>query len=319
LSGELHATEQSIMLRSGDAFMARALDHRLSTRQVDDGERGMWIDAFGFRGSFDGDGNASGGDYRSSGIAGGGDLTLQLGTRVGIALGYSQGNTDLDRSGAGKANLDSYHFALYGEHVTGPWQFKAAGAFSRHNVDTRRRIDYGSVSRRARADYNGDQLSAYFTAMYNMDASNGVRLAPFGTLQYSRLDRDSFRESGADSLNLDVEDETSNSLYSTLGVRANWDLHWQRTHIEPELRLGWSHQFMDRNGTMNAAFAATPSRDGYQGFQIKGVRTPRDSAVIGVGLTATTGKNSRVFLNYNGSFNRDQREHGLFAGLRISW
>jgi uncharacterized protein with beta-barrel porin domain len=319
LSGELHATVQSTVVRSGDRFLSVVADRRLGAATFSSGGKRVWVDALGFRGTIEDDGNASGADYRSGGIAAGFDWTARPELRIGAALGYSRGDTDLDRSGAGSADVESYHFGLYGEYARGPWQLQGAAAYGLHGIETARYLDYGSISRRAEADYNADQYSAYLRGSCDLRGPGGSLLQPFASLAYSQLHRESFKESGADSLDLDVDDETTESLYSTVGARAAWDLQWRQARIRPELRLGWAHQFLDRNGEITANFMATPRAAGYQSFEVRGVEAGRDSLVIGAGVTADVGKNAQVFLSYDGVVNGDLTEHALLGGVRVSW
>jgi outer membrane autotransporter protein len=319
LSGELHASAADSLLRQGDAFLATAIERQASAQEVMEGGRRIWVDAFGRFGSVDWDGNASGADYRSAGVAGGLDVEVTPATRLGLAVGYSRGSTDLDRTGGGEAETDSYHLGLYGEYEDGPWNLRAAGAYSWHDVETERQIRYGRVDRRAEADYDADQFSAYLRAAYSLQAADGSTVQPFASLAYSRLDRPGFRESGADSLNLEVDGETMESLVSTLGVRAIWDREWGKTRVRPELRVGWAHQFLDGFGELTAHLAGAPGRSGYRDFTVRGPQTGRDAMVVGAGLTAEIGKSSRLFLSYDALVNGDRTDQAVVGGIRVTW
>ena len=108
-------------------------------------------------------------------------------------------------------------------------------------------------------------------------------------------------------------------MYSTIGVRAAWDLQWGDTRIKPELQLGWAHQFLDQIGKIMASFAATPVAAGYQGFNVQGAQTGRDALAIAAGLTAGLGKRTRLFLSYQGLVDGDRNEHSLLGGIRVMW
>jgi outer membrane autotransporter protein len=142
---------------------------------------------------------------------------------------------------------------------------------------------------------------------------------PFASLAYSRLDRPGFRESGADSLDLEVDGETMESLVSTLGVRAIWDREWGKTRVRPELRVGWAHQFLDGFGELTAHLAGAPGRSGYRDFTVRGPQTGRDAMVVGAGLTAEIGKSSRLFLSYDALVNGDRTDQAVVGGIRVTW
>jgi uncharacterized protein with beta-barrel porin domain len=319
LSGELHATTQGVLMRSGDWFLATAVDRAARLQQVQEEGRTVWLDVYGGLGSVDGDGNASAADYRASGLALGVDYAVDPATRLGVAFGYSSSTTDLDRAGAGEADADTYHIALYGEYADGPWDLRGAATYSRHGVEATRHIAYGSVARVAEADYDANQYTLYLRGGYDLPGPALSTLQPYVSLAYSRLDRPDFNETGAGSLDLQVEDETTESLVSVLGLRARWDQEWGKARVQPELRIGWAHQFLDDTDVMSANLAGAPSALGYQGFTVRSPATGRDSLVLGAALTAEVGKSTRLFLSYDGVMNGDQSDHAFVGGVRVEW
>src|SRR6185436_905618 len=95
-----------------------------------------------------------------------------------------------------------------------------------------------------------------------------ARVTPFARLQGSTSTQNAFSESGADSLNLSVAQQTTNSLRSVLGaqfvgtiVRMDWTF-----------RLGWSHEFADTSRPVTASFAGAPAL----GFTTNGAAAPRE-------------------------------------------
>ncbi len=109
----------------------------------------------------------------------------------------------------------------------------------------------------------------------------------------------------------------TNSFRTTLGARflsrieAN-----QSLLLVPEVRAGWSHEFGDDNGTMQARFAGT---GGGSGFSVEGVRYERDMALIGAGVTAHTDGGFSVFAGYDIGVGGDQLLHTLTAGVRYAF
>ena len=188
VGGELHATTQGSLLRAGDAFLSTAVDRSLNAWRKEDANRAVWVDGFGVYGSPDSDGNASGADYRTSGIATGIDVAAGTNTRLGLAFGFSNGSTDLDRSGAGSADADSLHVALYGAYEEGPWNLRSALAYNRHDVDGRQSAHSGTIDRIAKAWYDASQYSAYVRGSGSVAMTTDASLQPFVTLAWSQLD-----------------------------------------------------------------------------------------------------------------------------------
>src|SRR4029079_18306903 len=103
--------------------------------------------------------------------------------------------------------------------------------------------------------------------------SFGGFVTPFARLQASTATQAGFSESGADSLNLIVASQTTNSLRTVLGAQlgAGLDLGW-REKLNMVFRLGWSHESADLNRPVTAAFTGAPAFN----FTTQGAVAPRD-------------------------------------------
>jgi fibronectin-binding autotransporter adhesin len=116
--------------------------------------------------------------------------------------------------------------------------------------------------------------------------------------QYTYAGIGGFTETGADSLDLALDQQNANSLRTNLGARLayNWEVGSNITLI-PELRGFWMHEFLNnpRNISSSLDGGADPSFD-YE------TETPyRDSVFGGVGVSARFGErwNASAFYNVN--------------------
>src|SRR4029079_15201541 len=93
--------------------------------------------------------------------------------------------------------------------------------------------------------------------------SLGGFVTPFARLQASTSTQAGFSENGADSLDLTVAQQTTNSLRTVLGAQlgAGIDAPWHEK-LDLVFRLGWSHEFAPQTRPVTAAFhgAAAPAR-----------------------------------------------------------
>ena len=107
-------------------------------------------------------------------------------------------------------------------------------------------------------------------------APAALSLTPFARLQASTGTQAGFTETGANSLNLTVAQQTTDALRSTFGVDLGGaiDAGW-REKLAFRVRLGWAHEYADTSRPMTAAFAG---RSGF-GFTVLGAAPQRDSAV----------------------------------------
>ena len=123
----------------------------------------------------------------------------------------------------------------------------------------------------------GYRVGVYAPAQRDADA---VR-APAG-LEHRR--RTAFTEWGAQSLNLSVAQQTTNSLRTRSAPTspAPSPLGNQRT-LDLGLRLGWQHEYADTARPITAAFAGAPSA----AFTVYGATPQRDAAVVGFAATTS--------------------------------
>jgi outer membrane autotransporter protein len=245
------------------------------------------------------------------------DVNLSDATRIGGALAFSPGRT---RLGGDSSRTRSVHPAIYGRHDTETWSLGLGAGYGRHDIQTTRGIVIGPISRRASADYRADQYSGQLSGAVTLVKTTPVSLQAIGELRYSRLTREAFGESGADSVSLtDVSEARSESLRSVLGVRTSWRARLGALALRPELKLGWARESLDHQGELTAALTGATSLPTFQRFTVRGVNEGRDSAVISVGATTAFVKRGRAFLLYDGIFNGGRAEHGFGVGAQIHW
>lgn len=82
-----------------------------------------------------------------------------------------------------------------------------------------------------------------------------------------------------------------------------------------EARAKWLHEFLDDHGELDAAFVGAPG----VAFASRGPRMARDSALLGLGVSARTGRAAKLFANYDAELSTTGAAHAATAGLRITW
>ena len=132
------------------------------------------------------------------------------------------------------------------------------------------------------------QLEAGYKMM--VAPSFGGFVTPFARLQALTSTQNGFSETGADSLNLTVAAQTTNSLRTVLGAQlgAAIDAPW-REKLNLMLRLGWSHEFADTARPVTPPFAGAPAI----GFTTFGAQAPRDGVVLGLGANTHVAERTR--------------------------
>jgi outer membrane autotransporter protein len=279
---------------------------------------GAWVSGIGSTGSVLGDGNAAGLTYTLGGTAFGIDYRLDPRFLVGLGLGYGSGNQWVGGFN-GRGTSNSYNASLYASFTPGAFHLDAlAGYGYNDNQMTRMIVIPGLASRTAMGRTGANQFLGQAEAGYKVDvyAPAAASLTPFARFQTMSVNQNGFSESGANSLNLSVAQQTTTSVRTVLGAELSgaFDLGW-RDRLALQLRLGWAHEYADTSRPVTAAFAGAPGL----GFTVYGAAPQRDAAVIGLAANTNIAQSTALYLRYDGEVGTGTDNHVLSAGFRMSW
>ena len=145
---------------------------------------------------------------------------------------------------------------------------------------------------------------------------DGDRVTPFARFQTSSTTQNAFTESGANSLNLNVAQQTTNSVRTVLGAEfgSSIPLGTERA-LGLSLRLGWQHEYAYTGRPITSSFAGAPTAS----FTVYGATPTRDSAIVGFSATTSIATATQLYLRYDGELASGTDNHALTAGLRMSW
>ncbi len=279
---------------------------------------GVWGNGLGAFGTVAGDANSHGITYNLGGFVAGLDRHFDPSLRAGVATGfnaaslYSQG-----MPGYGISN--TLQFALYGEYRQDALYLDAlAGYAHSDNRMTRPIVIPGLPFRTAYGNTTANTFFGQLEAGYKIVVapSFGGFVTPFARLQASTSTQNGFSETGADSLDLTVAQQITNSLRTVLGAQlgAAVDAPW-REKLNLVLRLGWSHEFADTTRPVTASFAGAPAL----GFTTLGASAPRDGVVLGLGANTAIAERTSLYFRYDGDLAGANTNHVLSAGVRYVW
>jgi outer membrane autotransporter protein len=269
-------------------------------------------------GTIAGDYNGKGLTYTLGGFIAGLDRRFAPNFRAGIATGFNAASLYTNgMPGTGTSN--TLQVALYGEYLADALYLDAlAGYGHSDNRMTRPLVIPGLPYRTAQGYTTANTFFGQLEAGYKIPVapSFGGFATPFARLQASTSTQQGFSETGADSLNLTVAQQTTNSLRTVLGAQlgAAIDAPW-REKLDLTLRFGWSHEFADTSRPVTAAFAGAPA----VGFTTVGAQAPRDGVVLGFGANTTVAERTSLYLRYDGDMAGGNTNHVLNAGVRYVW
>jgi len=279
---------------------------------------GAWGGALGAFGTLAGDSNSHGLTYNLGGFIAGLDRQVAPGLRAGIAAGFNAAS--LYAQGIpGYGTSNTLQFALYGEYQQDDFYLDGlAGYGHSDNRMTRPIVIPGLPFRSAQGYTIANTFLGQLEAGYKITVapSFGGFVTPFARLQASTSTQAGFTETGADSLELAVAQQTTQSLRTVLGAQLGAAINapWRET-LNLAMRLGWSHEFADLSRPVTASFAGAPAI----GFTTFGAQAPRDGVVLGLTANTTVADRTAVYLRYDGDLAGANSNHILSAGIRYVW
>jgi fibronectin-binding autotransporter adhesin len=138
-----------------------------------------------------------------------------------------------------------------------------------------------------------------------------MNVIPCASIDYFYHDRDSFTESGADSLNLHVSSTGNRTLRTHLGMNISKDIQTTNsTAITPSLRVGWAREYPLDDRGIEASLGDQPDK-----FVVYSESKITDAMTGGLDIRLSADKNLSIALHYTIEYRHDFLEQSLLAGL----
>jgi outer membrane autotransporter protein len=276
---------------------------------------GAWFDALGVYGELDGDTGEAEVDTLLYGGTLGGDLRIREHLVVGLAAGYARSDVDLDDRDADLFG-DTIQGALYAGFVDPRGYASVYGRYAYTFETSRRTIEAGTLSRRARAKFDAQDWGAGGELGLTVLSFRGVALQPIAGIDWLRMDEESYTERGAGDLSLSVDPETLESTTTRFGGRlfGRFDMGGEMGTLVPELRAFYQHLSGDRERALDARLTGAP---GLGSLGVRGAELPRESFLVGVGWGVLVGTNLTVSIDYDAVLGSDRAEHQATLAARV--
>jgi subtilase-type serine protease len=274
---------------------------------------GIWGRGYGLFGERENERDAPGYDYQMGAGAVGLDYQFTGKFLAGVVFGYTDGSVDFSGM-RDNADLRAIHAALYGNLTWDKWYLNSTLAYGNVHYDTNRFV--ALTGEHLRGDLNGNDWTAYFEAGENVSVTPTVLLQPFVSLQYSFLDLGSYTETGGISA-LSYRSQDYQSVKGGFGARLTGRLCECESgfRMDGQVRARWLHEFGDNQSQVDTAFASNPATV----FTIHDAEIARDSAVLGVGVSAKITRQLRASADYDALLNTDETVQLVSAGLEYRW
>jgi len=215
----------------------------------------------------------------TDGVLGGVDFALTRRFYTGIAAGYTADDLRWKEE-RGKGSIHSTSLSLYGAWVPRYFymNFALTGAYNK--LHGSRNIRFAVFDRIAKHHQNNQMAEARVEMGVRIPVSRVLRFRPFARLDYTYLDEKTFKEDGAESLNLEVEGKKLQFLRAEAGANISLCLATNRFNWIPEARASWI-----REKRLHGKHFTTKFRETDVSFKVKGQYPSRDLFSAGGNLT----------------------------------
>nr|WP_238379989.1 autotransporter outer membrane beta-barrel domain-containing protein [Janthinobacterium sp. Marseille] len=277
-------------------------------------DKQIWGRVFGSRADQDDRKGSSGFSADSWGLGFGADAEVAAGSRVGLAYGYAKtsvnGNTDLAGT-AQDSNVSSHLFSAYGSKELGQdrsisWQADLGVS----DNDSMRQLNFGGLNRTARADFRTYSAHVGAALRQQFALSETTSLTPALRADYSWLKSQSYNETGADALDLNVASQKTDAL--VLGADTYLQHRFSATS-RLDAHLGIGYDTINKPGAIVAAYAGAPGLS----FVTSGIDQSPWLVRGGIGYTHTTANGTEVSLRYDAEGRSEYLNQS--ASVRAKW
>lgn len=304
LSGEVHATARSV-LTEDQRFVRNAVLSHLTSNQSGGH---IWGQAWGFTGSNDSDGNASGVDRDGFGMLVGADVGLGENASLGVAISYQDTDFDLDAATRGVGSAETLSLMAYiGVDALG-LRIRAGGGYGTSEVSTDRAVAFGTFADTLVADYDGSVTFGFIEAGYPIELGGG-QAEPYVGFNFGEANTDAFSEAGGDAA-LNFDDGGENSGAAILGMRfANSD----ESSFQIRGNAGYQYGLGDQEPVATARFASGDA------FTVAGAPQSQHALFAQIEAGFQLSENSEISIAYDGFYGDESQSHAGFARITIGF
>jgi len=246
---------------------------------------------------------------------------------AGAAFGYGQANLYNYEFANSRIHSDTYGGSLWGLYrPSADWKISGLIGYMNLQYDSSRHMNFGGLNRTAEADWDGNAFTAALEAQYNWALNgdnsdpNAIRLKPKTFLAYAVHNQGSFSEFGAQSLNLDVDSHTADSVLWGIGFTLETPIRLSSTNrIIPRFTVGYEHDFMgsaDEEHQLSSSFSELPALGS---MDVLGQNRGADALDLGLSIEIETSDSVSLYAGINGGFWSNGTEVSYGGGLKYSW
>ncbi len=222
-------------------------------------------------------------------------ISFKMTSNLAAGVLFDYNHTDARTDGQGShVRVDTYSPGLFATFFEKGFYVNGLFTFGYNNYSNTRNISFGGTSAQAVSSPNGQQYVGDIDFGYDFHPEKHWVVGPTMGVEYTHLDVDSFTESGAGPVDLSVNNQSADSLRARIGGHVVYQVHTGSVLLQPNFTAQFQHEFLDNPYGLTSSFGIP----GTTPFTIQGSNSGRDSALIGIGLTASLDNAMSLYLNY---------------------
>ena len=287
---------------------------------------GLFINGMYGAGSKDSTDGEDGYDAAARGFTAGADYRVSASSILGVALGYSNSDTDFEITptvSGGGLDVESNTFSAYALWFGKRFYADGIISFGSSTYDLERSILIPSTgeieqspdnpndgaNRTAVADTDGQQFRASFSTGMEI-VSGKMTFAPYARLSMMQIDLDGYDETGAGGLNLRVQNQDIESITSAIGYRLVGVMSTGSSIISPQLSFEWAHEFSDDARDITSTYIHDPRE-----LELLAVTDSpdRNYYTVGLGVSAVLRNRTQLYAEVKSLLDLDNVSETLFA------
>jgi len=275
---------------------------------------GIWVRGYNGWGDRETSENIDGYTHETLGISAGSDLKITPCITMGISTGYS--HSDIDYVNDNSGDIYAHYIGLYGIYNIGKYSSNLQLNYGKNGYKTYRNVKFGSIDRVAEGDYDGDVYSAYAETNRTFVVSDKAKLKMLVGFQATNNIQDSHTETGAGSLNLQINEDRNESYKISAGSE------YYATIMESSIMsfVGKiSGRILHELGETRTAgiVALTGAPDDI--FIVEGSKVNRNTGIFGTSLSVKFKDRINVEIGYDYALNEDYSNHVISLGCRLNF
>jgi len=229
--------------------------------------------------------------YTSSDATAGISYRMTSHLAMGVLFDFNHTDAKTDSLGS-KTAVDSYSPGLFATYFDHGFYVNGLFSFGYNNYANSRDVSF--LGETASSHPSGQQYVGDLDFGYDFHPDKTWVIGPTIGATYTHLNIDSFTETGAPDADLSVNSQSVDSLRSRLGGHVIMQTNTGDVLLQPSFTAMWQHEYLDNGSGITSSFNDFNSNP----FTIQTASPSRDSALLGVGMTATLSNSMALYLNY---------------------